>query len=616
MITSIKGIAYKFLKSNKIILLTSIIAIFISTTLIIGMYSFVEKSYKNLQEDIISKYGIQDISVGYETYMSKSLSKEELKKIDKDFRVEIVEEYEELKNSKLSLSVFVGFFGFLILLISSLFINSNMQNLLYKYKDQFALLRSIGASGKNIFQLLFIQSTIINFIGVATSIIFSLGIGIINTYGLITAIIIFLILELFTILSPIKGLKVMPLNSFRENELSSFKLSKWRKNLGIALGIASIFIIIVSVVSNRGENDFICVFVASIVLVISFVMTLPFMLNRIMDKLLGGIGKIISSKRRNYLCVLIITVTTIIAVFGNSFLGIINRNSRLYLKALYPKDITVQVQLLEKGEGEEVYSKIEDIENTKCTAHYIDYVSIVRENDHSVSRENNILGFNMRFDNTVREDEVILLKEIADRYRINKGDVLSVRKSSLREGEKVVSQVGIPVAIFDIEVAKVKVKDIVEKVEGTGFYYEGIMNIKILEELNGHKDPTNVYIETDYIDEVKSELKELRKEYPEIYFGTYAEELRKDQQEMDKRWGIFKLAIAAMTISTFFGVYNMIVDYLYSRKEELSTLRDLGLTKRRLTGNIGYMLIVYFIIGIISGSILGILISTLLSFTG
>lgn len=76
MITSIKGIAYKFLRGNKVILFSSIIAIFISTTLIIGMFNFADKSSKNFKEDIISKYGVQDILVGYETYSDKSISKE------------------------------------------------------------------------------------------------------------------------------------------------------------------------------------------------------------------------------------------------------------------------------------------------------------------------------------------------------------------------------------------------------------------------------------------------------------------------------------------------------------------------------------------------------------
>lgn len=730
MITSIKGIAYKFLRGNKFILFSSVIAIFISTTLIIGIFNFIDKSSKNFEEETKSKYGIQDISVGYETFSNKSLTTEienkirdiegvkdvkkvlisnfddgivigsnngymtksrykyskdledkevvitssiseqnnlrvgdsisidgnlfkikeiidtkakikiinieelrllsgkidggtyclvktngenkkigtELKNIDDEFRIEVVEEYEELKNSQMSLKIFTSFLAFLILLIGSLFINSNMQNILYKYKEQFSLLRSIGASGKDIFQLLFFQSTIINFIGISISIIFSYIFNILNFYSLIIALIIFTLLELFTILSPIKGLKIMPLNIYRENELSSFELSKSRKNIGIVLGLGSVVIIILSLISKDSNNSFIYIFIASIALLIAFVILLPFVLKVIMNKLLSRIGKIISSSRRNYLCILIITITTIISVFGSSFLFIINKNSIAYLKSLYPKDITVAVYPLNHGEGEEVFERIKSIDNAKCTPVYVDYVAMVKENK--------ILDFSISFDSAVNRGEVILLKEIADKYRINKGDILSVRKSSLRYGEAFIINKNSPTYPYDEEVAKVTVIDIVDKLDRQSFYYNGIMNIEILEQLYEYKDPITVYIETDDIQSVKLALKELQKEYPEIYFGTYEEELQKDKDEMDKRWGIFKVALLAIIISTFLGVYNMIIDYLYSKKDEMKTLRALGLTKGRLASNIAHILIVYFTIGITCGSILGVLISTLLFFTG
>lgn len=76
MITSIKGIAYKFLRGNKFILFLSVIAIFISTTLIIGMFNFIDKSSKSFEEETKSKYGIQDISVGYESFSNKNLTTE------------------------------------------------------------------------------------------------------------------------------------------------------------------------------------------------------------------------------------------------------------------------------------------------------------------------------------------------------------------------------------------------------------------------------------------------------------------------------------------------------------------------------------------------------------
>ncbi len=335
---------------------------------------------------------------------------------------------------------------------------------------------------------------------------------------------------------------------------------------------------------------------------------LPFLLNSIIDKFFCHIAKIISSKRRNYICILIIAITTIISVFGTSFLSIININDMNYLRNLYPKDITVDFSLLENGKGEEVYNRIESIENISCSALYIDYVPIMKDNE--------VLGFTVSFNSTIKEDEVILSKEIAEKYRINKGDILSITKGVYENYEDTIDNDEIPIESSSYEVAKVKVINIVNELDENSFYYNGIMNINILHQLRNHTDPTCVYIETNDIESTKLELNEIQKEYPEINYGVYKEEFKRNNDEMNKRWRVFKVSIFAMIISTFFGVYNMIIDYLYSRKYELQTLRALGVTRKRLVINIINILLVYFTIGIFCGSILGVLISVILKCNG
>ena len=133
------------------------------------------------------------------------------------------------------------------------------------------------------------------------------------------------------------------------------------------------------------------------------------------------------------------------------------------------------------------------------------------------------------FNSTLKEDELILSKEIAEEYRINKGDVLSVRKESYENYEVTVENGKMPIQSSSYEIAKVKVIDIVNELDENSFYYNGIMNINILEQLREHTDPTCIYIETDDIESTKLELKEIQKEYPEIYYGVYKEELQKDK---------------------------------------------------------------------------------------
>lgn len=604
MISSFKGISYKFLCGNKRMVLSSIITILISTILIIGMFNFADESLRHFSEDIVKKYEIQSTSQS----LRKSIE-EKIKNIDDDLKVGLLEDYKEFKKEKISIDGFISFFSFLILLISSLFINSNMQSILYEYKEQFSVLRSLGASGRDIFKVLFIQSTIINLTGISIAFTISWMAKITNMYLVTIVITIFVVLEILTILSPIKGLKIMPINSFRDNELSQFKLSKSRRNIGALMGGASIISIILNVSLKHNMNSFIYTVISSITLIIAFLMILPFVLEKFMSKVLSSISKLISSSRRNYLSILIITVTTIIVVFGSSFFQIINKNSISYLKKLYPKDITVQTSLLNEGMGEEVYKKIKSIDGISYTAEYIDYVPMVKDRE--------VLDFQISFNSDIEEGKVILLKEIAQKYGINKGDKLSIRRSSYEDKINTYNRESFEIN-FNEEVGKVTVEKVIDRLDEKSFYYNGVMNIKLLEKLNKFNDPTNIYIETDNLGEVKLKLQELKNEYKykEINYGTYKEALEKDKSDMDKRWKILRVSLFTMIIITILGVYNMIIDYLYSRKEEIEILRELGVTRIRISMNITYMLIVYFAIGILNGGILGIIISKVLSVVG
>lgn len=725
MITKISAISMKFLKGNKTIFISSIMAILISTSLIVGMFNFAIKSGENFKREIISKFGIQDILVGYEVDSNKEFTRKledkirnikgiedieriyissyengmligasnntmskarykyneninnnevvisaglkeklsvkegsririnneaftikeiideevditiinidklreidgvkdggtygllktdgdnttisnELKKIDNDFRVEVIEEYDYYKKSQESLIGFITVFGVLVLLVSSLFINSNLQNLLYKYKDQFALLRAIGGKGKDIFKILFIQGTIINGIGIILAIIISVILKFNLIYSLIIELVIFIILESLTIVSPLKGLRVMPLQSFRDNETSDFSPKKYRKLLGLIIGSIVILLYIMLFRNRSGDDKFLAMLIANIALVVSFVMLMPFYINKLLEVLLTKVGRLLSCKRRNYLCTLIISVTAIIAVFGSGFFLLIGKNSQEYIKRLYPKDIRIETQF-NSIEAEIFVNKINNIKNIQCTYNYINYVPIVKDRE--------ILDFNMRFSKDLQKDEVIISKEIAEKYKIKEGDKLSISKFKYPEEGIIVSDNEIPKVNFNNEIGKVKVVNITDQLPELEFHYDGILHEDYMDLLYEYKEPTSIYIETNNIEETKSQLKELKKEYPTMEYGSYEDELEKDKKEMKDRWGIFMTSIIAIVASTILGIYNMILDYLNYRKDEIATLRAVGLSKRKLNISIAEMIGVFIIVATVLGVVIGLIMTTVM----
>ncbi|WP_255256470.1 ABC transporter permease [Bacillus cereus] len=89
----------------------------------------------------------------------------QIREIDSDLRIDITEEDEFLKSNLASLNIFMIILSVLMLVVTSLMIISNFELFLYKYKNQISIMRSIGATTKQIFKVVLFQCSLINIIG-------------------------------------------------------------------------------------------------------------------------------------------------------------------------------------------------------------------------------------------------------------------------------------------------------------------------------------------------------------------------------------------------------------------------------------------------------------------
>jgi ABC-type antimicrobial peptide transport system permease subunit len=82
MILSLKDIAFKLLKNNKFIVISSIVSIMLAVTLIVNLFVLAENAEISLEQEIQKQYGAMDISVGYNSDSAKIISKQMIEKID------------------------------------------------------------------------------------------------------------------------------------------------------------------------------------------------------------------------------------------------------------------------------------------------------------------------------------------------------------------------------------------------------------------------------------------------------------------------------------------------------------------------------------------------------
>ncbi|MFS0901485.1 ABC transporter permease [Priestia aryabhattai] len=186
-----------------------------------------------------------------------------IKSYNKDLRIDIAEQDASVQNNLQSLHTFIIVLSVLVLINTSLILISNFELLLYKMRNQFAIMRSIGASAKQISRIITLQSTIINILGTSVGFLltfcsqrylYSWG-GEVSKISfspsdfnvgtaIILAVIMFVIVQFFLLIPAYRSTKVLPLKTMQKNEKINFGFSKARVVIfKILIGI-SLFLVI------------------------------------------------------------------------------------------------------------------------------------------------------------------------------------------------------------------------------------------------------------------------------------------------------------------------------------------------------------------------------------
>ena len=130
-----------------------------------------------VNKDIINKLVNEEINSTFLMINVKSKVydvSDDLKELDSSFKILILQDNEFLTQSMSSLKYLLVFIGFLTFGICGIFVMANMKHYLYKYTKDFAIMKALGASRKNIYNILFMQGLILNIIGISFGIILHL----------------------------------------------------------------------------------------------------------------------------------------------------------------------------------------------------------------------------------------------------------------------------------------------------------------------------------------------------------------------------------------------------------------------------------------------------------
>lgn len=560
---------------------------------------------------------------------------EQIREIDPDLRIDIAKEEEFMKNNLNLLYQYMVVLSVLVILMTSLFIITNFDVFLYKYKSQLAIMRSVGASTRQVFQVMFIQSFFINILGCLGGVLVTyltygfvypgletlLGLhvqGKTFSIGLATTItaIGFVILQVCMLIPVYKSSRILPLKIVQSNETIDVSYPKLRWRIGwIGLIISCVLIILSKLIAaERIELVLIAalMFLFGVVLLIPYIVkTLLYSIQRLIRVRLGNvvyvaINMLIPQTKRNAFVITIITLMITVTLFGSSFIQTVKTSDETYIHNQYYTDILISAPVTDQQyfspvELREALEKVEVIDSKMLFSLRSIGTILPSTEEQTNTGVTYVYTFfedlKANFSNTATG--IILTKSLAEQLNTKVGDQLD---------------------FMSVDADDFQVAEVVDIVESLPNDYQLAIDFRSTfgGALNSNEEKFNPIIENVYIESVDHEealkgLQEVVRQFPELQVSSYDESLAQSKEMSMQRTAIFIMVLTIILISVMLGIINTLISTINSKRRELSILRVISMTKRDIVRFITTQVICYIVLGVAIGTAIGLIFTWIVS---
>ncbi|MDL0437535.1 MULTISPECIES: ABC transporter permease [unclassified Niallia] len=556
----------------------------------------------------------------------------DIKKYDAGVRIDIAEEDEFLKRNVQSLKIFIYSLAFLMLIITALLIVANFELFLYKYKNQFAILRSIGATTKQLSNIILIQSSLITIAGTIGGFLLAIvshqyiqpGLEAIFSFHLPTAagynykesLMIALasgmIIQIFMLIPAYKSSKLLPLKIMQENEKNDFSYRKTRRNIGFGLIFIALLLICIGKVMPKTEGTgVLCIFIAALFLLSSIYLLFPVYLSAaligvlpIIKKLFGNVSYIaiknlVPQVRKNTFVMLTISAMMIIAVFGSVMLKTIQQNEINYLKEQFPTSIVLNSRLVYDSmiEPKDLEKNVKEISGVqKVSSQSTTSGAVIIGNDDDPNLEYtlaDIKGMEQQGIIPKMEDDsklIVVSEAFLEKHGLKVGDSIDLGLYS----EEKQSPVFLDTFIVGAAVKNLPNADAYIDWENTSFKEE-------------FTKFSAMYITSNDEKQTVQELEALKQQYPELQVNVYQQSVEKANELFLQRWSVFIVVMVVILVCVMLGVVTTLGNNIYSKRKEFAILRTISVDRKGIKKVILTQVNLYIIIGLLLGIIAGLL---------
>ena len=555
-----------------------------------------------------------------------------------NLRVDIIEQDEAVKQNLNSLTLFSVILAGLILIVTAVMVVSNFDLFIYKNKNQFAIMRALGAKTSQLAKIIRIQSTMITvagaLLGLAISYLadqflqptlgrlFSVSLSKVPfawEVAIPVLVAASLVIQLFLYIPVLKSSRILPLVILQENEELDFRNDGLRKLLIKILLIASMVSLLFGAILAADENGrALLILLSGFLLLSGLFMALPIWLTHLLNGIVHLFRNLLSSNalvaiqnlkpqvRKNSFVILSISVVMIIAVFGSVLLNTIKHNTTDYIEEQFPTSVVItsriqQSEIVPAQLAEEVQVLVPGARAASVSTFgggelFID--EKVTSFDYTLGDLNALARLEI-LPNLVEADltkAAIVSPAFAKENKLSVGDSLEI---GFYSDEKQQAEYAVTMVVSAISEG-VTEGEVLFDWQAQALNDSGI---------NFHK----LYV--DSLDESSAEasLETLTKEYPELIINTRTTSIEEASTMFLQRWAIFILVLIVLVISVMAGVFNTLLNNIMAKRKEYAVLRTIGVRPGGIMKIVVTQIAFYLVAGIVFGLACGLVFSLIIS---
>lgn len=672
---SVRSMAWKLLKANRFLIASPVISIVLSIVLVATMFVYGIGAWQALEQSLKDLYGEADLLVSYspedpyvltgETISRLTALEEiesaaevlhatlppdddegerakglmvklvegadafavakQMKEIDARLSIDLREEQETDVSGIRSLQAFLAVLSVLVLAVSTLLVLSHFEILLYKLRHQIAILRSLGATARQIGAIVRHQSLVITGSGTGLGALVSYfgtdalfrfaervfhlpsAEGQVPGYAVVgIAFICGVVFQLFLLIPARRSTRILPVKLAEDVERLDFKGGKKAGRTGRWALLSGIFLYAAGYVFEKYAvllAGLLLAFIGSLLVVPAVVEMLLKGWHRRIGRRWGryvylAVKTMLPQTRKNAFSMLSVALVLIIAVFGSTLLSTLNANHHRYLHDLYEEaPIYLYNRLphssLDPHQLREEMLRLPSIRDVTFYSGYESYEIMTDDDDVPLLT---FAAAHSPLTEGLRDNELVLSAKLAANLHLQPGDEVSV-------------------GIFDIDLQKV--------LPLSDYRVAGISH-----ELGGSDEALvpwssplrtasfrRMFVATDNEEQAMAELGPLLAKHPQLQVRTYSRDLELARDGFLQRWAIFIAVLIVLVAVTMAGVLHGFVNQMLARRKDYAVLRAVGVTPKGIVGMIlsqaGFSLGGGILVGVAAGAMLIVLVMLL-----